>query len=136
MALVKEFKEFISRGNVLDLAVAVVIGAAFTKIVTALVEGFIMPIVGTVLPEGNWRAWRVTGLDLELGRVLSALLDFLLVALVLFFVVKKLLKSIRREKAAAPVAPITKACPECLEEIPIAAHKCRACTSVQPALAP
>lgn len=132
MSIAKEFRDFISKGNVLDLAVAVVIGAAFTKIVTALVEGLIMPLVGAVLPEGSWREWTVTGLNIELGRILSATLDFVLVALVLFFVVKKLLAGMKKEAPKAPEAPKTKTCPECLEEIPSKAKKCRACASPQP----
>lgn len=120
MSIIKEFKTFVVRGNVIDLAVAVVLGAAFGKIVTAVVEGLIMPVVGAVTPGGNWREWAVTPLNLKLGSVIGATVDFLVVALVVFFVVNKLM-------AKKPSAPSTKTCNECLEEIPLAARRCRAC---------
>lgn len=120
MSIVREFKAFVVRGNVVDLAVAVVLGAAFGKIITAVVEGLIMPVVGAVTPGGNWREWAVTPLQLKVGSVLGATIDFLIVSLVIFLVVNKLMP----KKAAAVT---TKPCNECLEEIPLAARRCRAC---------
>jgi large conductance mechanosensitive channel len=127
MGYLAEFKKFALKGNVVDLAVAVVIGAAFGKIVTALVEGVIMPLVGRVMPAGDWVSYQVGGM--RVGLVLGAVIDFLVVALVLFLVVVKLLGALSKRQ---PPPPATKACPECLENIPIPARRCRACSSVQP----
>ena len=129
MSLWKEFKAFAVQGNVIDLAVAVVIGAAFTKIVTALVSGVIMPVIGKGMPKGDWATYTVGGI--QVGAVIGAIIDFLLVAMVLFFVVVKLMGALRRK----PEAPASKTCPECLEQIPLAARRCRACTAAQPAAA-
>jgi large conductance mechanosensitive channel len=131
MAFWKEFKEFSVKGNVIDLAVAVVIGGAFGKIVSAIVADIIMPLVGAVMPAGDWRAWTVTSLNLKLGDVLGAVIDFIVIALVLFLFVNKLMKALK--KPAPPGEATTKECPECLETIPLKARRCKACTSVQPA---
>lgn len=132
MSLWKEFKAFSMKGNVIDLAVAVVIGAAFSKIVTALVDEVVMPLVGKVMPTGDWLSYTVGGI--RIGRVLGAVLDFLIVAFVLFLVVVKFMGTMRKmmHHGDEPEAPATKACPECLEVIPHAARRCRACTSEQP----
>jgi large conductance mechanosensitive channel len=127
MSLASEFKAFALKGNVLDLAVGVVIGGAFGKIVTAIVEGLIMPLVGALLPGGDWRELTVTPLDFKLGSVLGATIDFVIVAFVLFIVASKLLAT----KKAAPPPPATKTCKQCLETIPVAALRCRACASSQ-----
>jgi large conductance mechanosensitive channel len=126
VSVAQEFKAFVARGNVVDLAVAVVLGAAFTAIVNAIVAGLIMPLVGKVLPGGDWQSWSPGGF--ALGSVLAATVNFLVVALVVFVVVVKLMGSLR--KPDAPAA--TKTCPHCLESIPAAATKCRACTSAVP----
>lgn len=124
MSLVKEFKAFVVRGNVIDLAVAVVIGTAFTAIVTTIVNGLIMPLVGKVLPGGSWQTWEPGGF--AVGAVLAATVNFLVTALVVFLVVVKLIGSLAKK----PAAPATKECAQCLEAIPIPARRCRACTSV------
>lgn len=129
MSLLKEFKAFALKGNVIDLAVAVVIGTAFSKIVTAIVEDLIMPLVGKVMPAGGWQAYTLGGL--RIGHVFSEILQFLIVALVLFLVVVKFMGALRRRGEAPP--PATKQCGECLEPIPVAARRCRACTSPQAA---
>jgi len=129
MSLLKEFKQFALKGNMIDLAVAVVIGGAFGKVVTALVEDLVMPLVSSALPGGDWRAFTVTPLQIKLGHLLGALVDFLLIALVLFIVVVKFMGAIRKAGEEAP-APTTRPCPECLETIPIQARRCRACTAV------
>lgn len=126
MSLAKEFKKFALKGNMIDLAVAVIIGGAFGKVVTAIVSDLIMPVVGALLPGGEWRTYTATPLKLQIGDLLGATIDFLIVALVLFLVVVKLMGSLKKPAAA----PATKPCPECLEVIPIAARRCRACTAV------
>jgi large conductance mechanosensitive channel len=129
MSLLKEFRQFALKGNMIDLAVAVVIGGAFGKVITALVEDLVMPLVSSALPGGDWRAFTVTPLQIKLGHLLGALVDFLLIALVLFIVVVKVMGAIRKAGEEAP-APSTRPCPECLETIPIQARRCRACTAV------
>jgi large conductance mechanosensitive channel len=127
MPLFKEFKAFALKGNVIDLAVAVVIGAAFTKIVNALVAEIIMPLVGKVMPTGSWMNYTIGGI--RIGVVFGAILEFLIVALVLFIVVVKFMGALRHAEKTAP--PASKKCTECLEDIPLAARRCRACTSPQ-----
>jgi len=130
MALLQEFKDFAAKGNVIDLAVGVIMGQAFGKIVSALVADLIMPIVGAILPGGDWREFTITPLNLKIGSVIGATIDFLVVAMVLFIVIVKILGAAKAKKSAAAAEPTTKACAECLEQIPIAAKRCRACTSV------
>lgn len=130
MSFLKDFRAFAVKGNVVELAVAVVIGGAFGKIVTALVGDLIMPLVSALLPaDADWRTWTVTPLNLKLGAFIGAVVDFLIIALVLFLVVKKVLGRWQD----APPPPSTKKCPECLELIPLEARRCRACTSPQSA---
>ena len=126
-----ELKSFALKGNVIDLAVAVVIGAAFGKIVTAVVADVLMPIVSLVLPSGNWRTNGIVlrhaadvkdDVVLRYGDLLGAVVDFLAIALILFLVVRKLIQR-------GAVTPMTKTCPYCLEALPLAATRCRACTS-------
>jgi len=131
MGLIQDFKAFALKGNVVDLAVAVVIGGAFGKIVTSLVNDIVMPLVNFVQPGGEWRNWTVSSLHFKVGDFLGAVVDFMLIALVLFLVVTRLVNRVYKREAA----PVLKGCPECLEQIPAAAKRCRACTAVQPALA-
>lgn len=128
MSLLKEFKDFAAKGNVVDLAVAVVMGQAFGKIVSSVVSDIFMPIVGAILPGGDWREYTITPLNLKIGSVLGATLDFLVVSMVLFIVVVKIIGTIQK-RGTTPPPPTTKKCTECLEDIPIAAKRCRACTS-------
>ncbi|MBA3393336.1 MAG: large conductance mechanosensitive channel protein MscL [Deltaproteobacteria bacterium] len=100
-----DFKTFAFKGNVLDLAVAVVLGTAFTAVVTAIVTGLIMPVVGEILPGGDWRAWTVW--KFQLGGVLAALLNFLIVAFVLFILVSKVIKALDRRPPAVIAATIS-----------------------------
>ena len=127
MSLIKEFKEFALKGNMIDLAVAVVIGGAFGKVVSAIVSDLVMPIVGAILPGGEWRTFTATPLKLQVGDFLGAIIDFLIVSMVIFLTVVKLMGALKKPAPAG--APTTRACPECLEIIPIAARRCRACTS-------
>jgi large conductance mechanosensitive channel len=125
---------------VVDLAVGVIVGAAFGKIVARLVEDLVMPLVGLALPSGDWRNAGLTlrhaadpkdDVILKFGDLLGALLDFFVVALVLFLVVAKLIAAAQRRltKPEAAAAPTTKQCPFCLEAIPLLATRCRACTA-------
>jgi len=128
MSLVQEVKAFVAKGNVVDPAVAVVVGGAFGKIVTAFVEGLVMPLVTYVLPANiKWEEW-VVG-KLRIGAVLGATLNFLIIALVVFLVLVKLLGSLMRRKEEATAAVSTKECPRCLESVPKAATRCKYCTS-------
>ena len=137
MSFFSDFKTFAFKGNMFDLAVGVVIGAAFGKIVTALVQDVIMPVVALLLPSGNWRESGFVlrhaenakdDVILKYGDLAGNVLDFLIVALVLFIVVGKIVKGAeaRFSKAAAVV---TKECPFCCESIPVKAKRCKACTS-------
>jgi large conductance mechanosensitive channel len=125
MKLYGEFRDFLLKQNALALAVGVVIGAAVGKVVSGIVDDVIMPILGVILPGGGWRKaeWVISGENaIKYGDLLGRLVDFVIVALVVFLVTKALL----REKVSAPT---TKACPSCLEQVPRAATRCRACTS-------
>ena len=129
MSLLKEFKAFAIKGNVIDLAVAVVIGTAFTRVVDAMVKGVVMPLIGKVMPQGNWATYTLGGM--HIGVLIDAIIQFVVVALVLFVVVVKFMGALQRNRAAAPPPPSTKKCAECLEDIPLAARRCRACTAPQ-----
>lgn len=126
MLLIQEFKAFVAKGNVVDLAVAVVLGGAFGKIVTAFVSGLIMPLVSYVLPKGDWQTFMVG--KFQVGTLLGAIIDFLLIALVVFLVFVKGLPAMTKKEEAAP-PPNTKPCPRCLEAVPRAATRCKFCTS-------
>jgi large conductance mechanosensitive channel len=136
MSFASDFKNFAFKGNVVDLAVGVVIGAAFGKIVSALVSDLIMPIIALVMPSGDWRSSGVVvrhavdakdNVVLRWGDFLGAVLDFFIVALVLFIIVSKLVKA-AEERLIKPAA-VSKLCPFCMETVPLAATRCKACTS-------
>ena len=126
MSLKNEFKAFIMKGNVVDLAVAVVVGTAFGKIVTAFVDGIVMPMVSYVLPSGDWQSWSLG--KLKIGSVLGATVDFLIIAAVVFLVLVKVLGSLTKRREAA-AEPTSKECPACLEQVPLKATRCKHCTS-------
>ena len=143
MAVLQDFKTFAFKGNVVDLAVGVVIGAAFGKIVTALVADFIMPIVALLMPAGDWRENGIvlrTGATekemviLKYGDFLGSILDFFIIAFVLFMIVSKIVKA-AEGRLRGPVAPGTKECPLCLEVVPVGAKRCKFCTGDFPAAA-
>ena len=130
----KGFRQFIFRGNVLDLAVAVVIGAAFTAVVTALVKDLLTPLIAAIAgaPDFSGIALTVNGSKLLIGDFLNAVIAFLMLATVVYFFVvlpmNTLMARLKRGEVAAD--PTTKKCPECLSEIPIGARRCAFCTSV------
>jgi large conductance mechanosensitive channel len=128
--MIKEFKEFIMKGNVMDLAVAVIIGGAFGKIISSLVNDVLMPLIGLILGGVNFTALAVTLGDAKLtyGNFIQALIDFLIIALVIFLLVKGLNK-LTKKPAPAPAEPTTKECPHCFTTIPIKATRCPNCTS-------
>jgi large conductance mechanosensitive channel len=131
---VKGFRTFILRGNVLDLAVAVVIGAAFGAVVTALVKDLITPIIAALVgkPDFSNIFFDVNGSRFLIGDFINALVSFLLIAAAVYFFVVLPVNTImaRIKRGEAPPDPTTKKCPECLSEAPIAAGRCAFCTSV------
>jgi large conductance mechanosensitive channel len=131
--MLRGFKEFVLRGNVLDLAVAVVIGGAFGAVVTALVKDIITPLIGAVVGQPDFSALTVTvnGSTFLIGDFLNAVISFLLVsaAVYLFVVVPVNAIIARRRRGEPPSDPTTKKCGECLSEVPIAAKRCAFCTT-------
>jgi large conductance mechanosensitive channel len=141
--MLKEFKDFIARGNVLDLAVAVIIGGAFGKIVTSLVEGVLMPPIGLALGRMDFSSLFVVldeskGVPASLadakakgvpvvayGAFINDIVNFLVVAFVIFLIVKQA----NRLKAPPPATPEVRPCPYCLTNIPLKARRCAACCS-------
>lgn len=132
--MLQEFKKFILRGNVVDLAVAVVIGAAFGAVVGALVEDFLTPLIAAVQGNREFAKYiiSVNGVGLKYGDFLNKLLTFLLTAAVVFFlVVQPLNHLVEYGKRRKPKSdPTTKDCPECLSEVPYMASRCKFCTSL------
>ncbi len=129
--MLKEFREFIARGNVLDLAVAVVIGAAFGAVVTALVDNIIMPIIGIIIGGVDFKGLAITvgSAVIGYGAFIQALIDFLIIAFVIFLIVRYYNRLLNRFQKPAEVDPTTKDCPYCLTSIPLKATRCPACTS-------
>jgi len=138
MAIVKEFKEFAMKGNVVDMAVGIIIGGAFGKIITSLVNDVIMPPIGMLMGGVDFArlllplkesAPGVVDVAIKYGAFINTVIDFTIVAFVIFMLVKAM-NSLKKEAPAAPAAaPTTKQCPECLMEIPVAAKRCGHCTS-------
>jgi large conductance mechanosensitive channel len=141
----KQFKEFAMKGNVMDLAVGVIIGAAFGKIVTSLIEDVLMPVIGLLLGKVDFsnlyvnlsggafatlaEAKKAGAATLNYGLFVNALIDFLIIALVIFMMVKWVNKLRKPAPAVATAASTTKECPFCFTMIPIKAVRCPACTS-------
>ncbi|MBT3338348.1 MAG: large conductance mechanosensitive channel protein MscL [Anaerolineae bacterium] len=129
--MIKEFKNFVMRGNVLDLAVAVIIGGAFGKIIGSLVNDILMPLIGLMMGGVNFSALSITVGDavVAYGAFIQAIVDFLVIAFVIFMIVKSASKTKKEEPAPAPAEPTTKDCPHCFTEISIKATRCPNCTS-------
>jgi large conductance mechanosensitive channel len=133
MQLLNDFKAFLLRGNVVDLAVAVVIGAAFGAVVTALVQDFITPLIAAIGGKQDFAAlhFTINHSAFLYGDFLNKLITFLAIASVIFFLVIAPLNAlIARARTEPPADPTTKKCPECLSEIPAEAKRCAYCTSV------
>jgi large conductance mechanosensitive channel len=131
--MIKGFKEFLFKNNVLALAIAVIIGGAVGKVVSSLVADVIMPVISLVLPKGDWRAAQLilgtapdgkTENAIKYGTFFGNVVDFLIIALVIYLITKSLLK-----ETPAPAPPPTKNCPRCKEAILIDATKCKHCTA-------
>jgi len=142
--MLKEFKEFAMRGNVVDLAIGVIIGGAFGKIITSLVKDVIMPPVGLLIGNVDFsnlfidlsgkgykvlaEAQEAGAATINYGLFLNTILDFIIVAFVVFLIVRQMNKQ-QKEEETAPAEPTTKTCPYCFTEIPIKATRCPHCTS-------
>jgi large conductance mechanosensitive channel len=129
----KGFKQFLLRGNVIDLAVAVVMGAAFGAVVAALVKDLITPIIAAIVgkPDFSALAFEVNGSKFLIGDFINAVVSFVLIAAAIYVFVVVPVNAIvaRARRGEAPPDPTTKKCPECLSEVPIAARRCAFCTS-------
>ena len=132
-SLWQEFKTFAFKGNMIDLAVGVVIGAAFATVIKSVVENLITPIIGYVTPGLRFADWHLG--RIMVGRLLNDLLTFVLTAFAVFIVIVKLMGALMRKAVPAPAAsePVTKECPYCLSTIPLKASKCGHCTADLPA---
>lgn len=137
MGMLKEFKEFAMRGNVVDMAVGIIIGAAFGKIVSSLVKDVIMPPIGMLLGNVDFSNLAITlkektataeAVTIGYGVFINTVLDFIIVAFVIFMVIKQINRFKKKEPAPA-AEPTTKECPKCFTSIPIKAVRCPNCTS-------
>ncbi len=129
--MLQEFKQFILRGNVIDLAVAVVIGAAFGAIVTSLVENIITPLIGAIggQPDFSGLTFTINNSEIRYGAFLNALISFLIIAAVIFFAVVKPMNAIMTRMRTEPTPdPQTGKCPFCLSEVQLGARRCPFCT--------
>lgn len=125
----KEFKEFISRGNVLDMAIGLIMGSAFTAIVTSLVDDLLMPIIAGLTAGVNYEdlVINIGGATLKIGNLINAIISFIIIAFVLFLIVKSI--NSLHKKDDAPVEETEKTCPYCKSTIAIDATRCPNCTS-------
>jgi large conductance mechanosensitive channel len=129
--MLKEFKAFLLRGNVVDLAVAVVIGIAFGAVITALVADIITPLIAAIFGSHDFSAltFTINNSTFLYGAFINAVVAFVLVATAIFFVVVKPMNALAARRAKDEPAPTTGDCPQCLSEIPLAARRCRYCTA-------
>ena len=134
--MLKGFRQFMMRGNVIDLAVAVVIGAAFGAVVTSFVTNILTPLIAAIVGKPDFSAFSVTvnGAVIGYGIFLNALISFLLIAVAVYFFMVAPMNAwkARAARSATPADPTTRKCPECLSEIPLAARRCAFCTSTVP----
>ncbi len=139
-SFMSEFKEFISRGSVMDMAVGIIIGGAFTAIITALVDNIIMPVISVLFGGISFEQWNIvmgSGEEapvLGLGTFIAAVINFILIALVIFLMIRALNRAAEARKKEEAVEEVTtKECPFCKSEIPVSATRCPHCTSELPA---
>jgi large conductance mechanosensitive channel len=128
----KDFKEFLLRGNLVDMAVGVVIGLAFAAVVTALVADLITPLIAAIFgsPDFSSLSFTINGSHFLYGAFFNAVLAFIVIAAVVFFFVLKPVNALLAERhTGPPVEATTRPCPECLSEIPVEAHRCAFCTT-------
>ena len=125
--MLKEFREFAIRGNVMDLAIAVIIGGAFGKIITSLVNDILMPLIGLLMGGVNFAELSITvgNAVVKWGAFVQSIIDFIIIAYVIFLLVR----AMNRLKREEPVTPTTKECPYCFTTIPLKASRCPNCTS-------
>lgn len=129
--MIKEFKQFLLRGNVVDLAVGVVVGAAFGTVVSALVKDLLTPLIAAIVSVHDFSGltFTINGSVFTYGNFINALISFVLVAAaVFFFVVKPMNMLVARSRKGPPADPTTKKCTECMGEVPIQAKRCMHCT--------
>lgn len=130
--LLKEFRQFILRGNLVDLAVAVVIGTAFAAVVTAFVADVVTPLIAAIggKPDFSRLSFEINGSTFRYGDFVNAFLTFLIIAMVIFFLVVKPVNTLMsRHKVDTAADAKTRSCPECLSDIPIGAARCAFCTT-------
>jgi len=135
--MLKDFKQFLLRGNVVDMAVGIVIGAAFGGVISSFVKGLLTPLIAALVgqPDFSMLTFTINGSRFPYGEFINALLSFLIIATaVYFFVVVPVNALIARARREPPADPTTRKCPECLSEIPIGARRCAFCT--QPSSTP
>jgi large conductance mechanosensitive channel len=132
--MLKGFRQFLLRGNVIDLAVAVVIGGAFGAVVTALVKDLITPLIAAIAGKPDFSAisFAINGSQFPIGDFINALVSFLLIATAVYFFIVVPMNAFmaRMRRGEAPPDPTTKKCAECLSDVPIGARRCAFCTSV------
>jgi large conductance mechanosensitive channel len=133
--MIKGFLAFLNRGNVIDLAVAVVIGGAFGAVVTALVKDMLTPLIAAIFGKPNFESlvFTVNKSHFLYGDFLNAIVSFICIAGAVYYVIVLPAERIKAWRTPADTTPTTKTCPECLSTIPLGAHRCMYCTSVLPA---
>ncbi|MBE9191688.1 large conductance mechanosensitive channel protein MscL [Gloeocapsopsis crepidinum LEGE 06123] len=127
----RDFREFALKGNVVELAIAVIIGGAFGNIVTSFAQDIVMPLINPLIPAGDWRELVInTGPNdgIRIGSFLGSVVDFVIIALALYLAIRALAR-FKRQEELAPPEPTEQECPYCLTKIHIAATRCPACTS-------
>ena len=138
MSLFKEFKSFAMRGNVVDMAVGIIIGAAFGKIISSLVSDILMPPIGLLVGGMDFSSLGIIVKEAEAGHAavvikygmfINIFIDFLIVAFAMFMIIQAMNRLVKKPEAV-PVIPTTKECPECLMPIPISAKRCGHCTTI------
>jgi len=131
--MLKGFRQFMLRGNVVDLAVAVVIGAAFGGVVSSLVKDLLTPLIAAIFgkPDFSAIAFEVNGSKFLVGTFINTVVSFLLIGTTVYFLIIAPMNALseRMRKGEAPADPTTRQCPECLSEIPIAARRCKFCAT-------